>query len=142
MAAMPLHRFCWFCVCMLVCISFYAWLNCNTYMHSIHCYNKFVYIVGAVICDFYTIIYMVGALFYSLLEHFDIHCWNNYLYASTQFYTLLVHNSIHYWYTILYIVGAVVCTFLHNCVHCWNTILYICFHVLWFFISMLLEPTV
>ena len=71
---------------------------------------------------FYTILYIVGALFYALLEHFDIHCWNNYLYAYTQFYTLLVRNSIYYWDTILYIVGVVVCTFLHNCVHCYNTI--------------------
>ena len=60
---------------------------------------------------FYTIIYMVGALFYALLEHFDIHCWNNYLCTSTQFYTLLVHNSIHCWNTNFYVVRKLI--FIH-----------------------------
>jgi hypothetical protein len=58
----------------------------------------------------YTVIYMVGALLYVLLEHFDIHCWDNYLYTSyIILYIIIGIDFIYCWYTILYIVGAVVC---------------------------------
>jgi hypothetical protein len=68
------------------------------------CYYKFVCILEYLCVHLYIVIYMVGALFYILLEHFDIHCWDNYL--------RFLHNSIHYcWYTIF--------------IHCWYTILYI-----------------
>jgi hypothetical protein len=51
-----------------------------------------------------------AALFYVLLEHFDIHCWDNYLYASyIILYIIVGINFIHCWYKILYIVRAVVC---------------------------------
>jgi hypothetical protein len=54
-------------------------------------------------------IYMVGALFYVLLEHFDIYCWDNYLYSSyIILYIIVGINFINYWYIILYIVRIVV----------------------------------
>jgi hypothetical protein len=70
-----------------------------------------LYTFLSILCvHLYTDIYMVGALFYVLLEHFDIHCWDNYLYASYIILHIIVGiNFIHCWYTILYIVRAVVC---------------------------------
>ena len=102
------------------------WVNVKSWCSW--CYNKFLYIVRAVIhALLHNFIHCWSTLlcFVRSLEHFDIHCWNNYLYAYTQFYTLLVCNSIYCWDTILYIVGVGVCTFLHNCVHYYNTIPYI-----------------
>ena len=101
------------------------WVNVKSWCSW--CYNKFLYIVGAVIrallhnfihcwstllcfvrtlrhtlleqlfVRLYTILYIVGMQFYILLGHNFIHCWSSCLYIFTQLCTLLEHNSIHYW---------------------------------------------
>jgi hypothetical protein len=77
-------------------------------MYSIHCWNKFLYIIVAYFYILLEQLLCTSTQFYTLLERTSMHCyntltyicWNNYLYISTQFYTLL--------YTILYIILCIV----------------------------------
>jgi hypothetical protein len=65
-------------------------------MYSIHCYNKFVYIVGAVICALlYNYIHGWSTLLCIVRTHRHILLEQ----LSVRFYTLLVRNSINCWNT-------------------------------------------
>jgi hypothetical protein len=67
-------------------------------MYSIHCWTKFLYIIGVY---FYILLEQLSVHFYTI-----IHCWSILLcIVRTLRHKLLERLSVHF-YTILYIVGT------------------------------------
>jgi hypothetical protein len=99
--------------CILSCIGFYAWWNCDFERCWVICMLRCI--------SFHTRIYIFFCCSYACVHKFVCNTlsltqlWALFIYiVGTLRYTLLklflctlLHISIHYYYTILYIVGAV-----------------------------------
>ena len=110
-----------------------AWFLCNWFFYfyaswanrvSKNSFRRLVYIVGAhFIYCWITILYIVGAHLYLMLEHIFIHCINRYpcilgrlIYIIWwHFYTLLLQISIQ-----LSIMALAVCFMSFDCMICWS----------------------
>jgi hypothetical protein len=88
-------------------------------MHPIHCYNKFLYIVAAVICAATSFVFMhCGAQYYTLLEQFYAIFMRRQIYFV--FIELLISMQCRHqnclsvsWSLILWFRSSIMCYFLN-----------------------------